>query len=235
MQIKVKSLSLLLIAAAGLLLGGNVSAADNTASSISINDASALIEQLRQKINSLAQQLQSVQNMPEVAVTIVAAPVLTQAELDGIEVQVNRITGEVARLKIEVGVFVTLRQIQEKTALLNAQIEEATGIPSTVVSAAQSQISATPTGNQQGIESQIARLKQQIAELNQELVAKQAAGQAVAATDTTQPICAGGACPVPVETQNNAPVPVTIATTAPSGSNGFWQSVGDFFKKLFTF
>lgn len=233
MKTTAKIFSLLSIAAAGLLLGGNVSAAGSS-TTITIDNASALIQQIQQKINDLASQLQRTQDQSAAPITIAAAPALPQSQLDYIQSQVDRIAGETARLKIEVGVFTTLRQIQWATAALNAEIARGQQ-PTAAATPAQQPATAVDDDNRRDIEAKIAKVKQQIAELNQEIqMQKSIETPAVTAAGGDQ--CVGQNCPVGTSEQKITTETAPLQTTASQPEKkGFWQSVGDFLKKIFTF
>jgi len=162
MQTKAKTFSLLLIAAMGLLLGGNVSAAGNP-SSVSINDASVLIRQIQQKVNDLAIQLQSARIQPLATAPVPVSHTLTQSQLDYIKSQTDIIAAETARLRIEVQVFVILRDIRQKTADLDYQITNQQKYAGTDIRV-ETQSKASNIGNGT-VEAQIAKIKQQINEI----------------------------------------------------------------------
>ena len=154
----------------GLLLGGNVLADGVSLPTTDTQDISAQIEQIRQKIADLTAQAQQ-QTTGQPAATITKKP-LTQQELVTIESEVNRITKEVARLRIEVQIFVTLREIQHKTELLKSQIAAAPTLGGAVATASKPPVqtaSILTEQQRQEIETQIAKIKQQIAETTQEL------------------------------------------------------------------
>lgn len=232
MQTKAKTFSLLLIAAMGLLLGGNVSAAGNP-SSVSIDDASVLIRQIQQKVNDLAIQLQGAQIQPLAPAPASVSHTLTQSQLDYIKSRTDIIAAETARLRIEVEVFVILRDIRQKTADLDYQIENKqkyAGTESWVET--QSKISNIDNGT---VEAQIAKIKQQINELNQELAVKQAADQTVTAnSESVQANYEGKSSLEDSNGQSVSTAPAVKKAQEPA-KKGFWQSIGDFFKNLFTF
>jgi len=229
---KAKLFSLLLIAITGLLLGGNASADGASMSVPARQDVSAQIKQIQQQISQLTIQMQS---LKAGAVAVKPIPVvLTQEKLDYIQAEITRIAKEAARIKIEVGILVTLREIKQKTDAL-ALLTASSGL---VSAPAKSSASSMPISEskKREIEDKIAIVRQQISELTQELQKKTAGSQAQpgAVNDTAN--CSGGNCAVPTaQGQSVAPAASSGAQASPVEQKGFWQSIGDFFKKLFTF
>ncbi|MFA6376367.1 MAG: hypothetical protein WCX69_03130 [Candidatus Paceibacterota bacterium] len=237
---KTKLYSALLIAITGLLLGGNASADGAQLPASATQNTGAQIQQIRERIGQLTDQMQSRR-------AELSAPVaLSQEKLNFIQAQVNVIAKKVERIKIEVSIFVTLRQIREKTAALALVISPstvaATPVPARVNATVKTPVStATPTAesmtaaknDKRAIEEQIAKVKQQIADLTQQLQKKTAANTA-AISEAGK--CSGSNCAVSSsQTQTGASVAAPVAKTNPVQNKGFWQSVGDFFKKIFTF
>jgi hypothetical protein len=209
-----------------------VSAAGNP-SSVSINDASVLIRQIQQKVNDLAIQLQSARIQPLATAPVPVSHTLTQSQLDYIKSQTDIIAAETARLRIEVQVFVILRDIRQKTADLDYQITNQQKYAGTDIRV-ETQSKASNIGNGT-VEAQIAKIKQQINELNQELAAKQAADQtATANLGSVQTNYEGQSSLEDSNGQSVSTAPAANKAQEPA-KKGFWQSIGDFFKNLFTF
>jgi len=240
MQMKTKLYSALLIAITGLLLGGNVSADGAQLSATASQNTGAQIQQIRERINQLTAQMQSRRAEPKAPVA------LSQEKINFIQAQVNVIAKKVELLKLEVSIFVTIRQIKEKTAALALAIVPANAVPvqvtpriktitKTPVAAATSTAETVVAGkvDRKAIEEQIAKVKQQIADLTRQLESKTAAnGSSVGATEK----CSGSNCAVSSpQTQAGTAVAAPTVKTTPAQNKGFWQSVGDFFKKIFTF
>jgi chromosome segregation ATPase len=237
MQSKMKLSVLASAMLAGLLLGGNV-LADGlpTQTQSSKNEIiAAQIEQIKQQINNLSAQAQAQKNGQTVAPEKTE---LTPEKLAQIETEVNRIAKETARLKIEVAVFVTLREIKTKTAQLQAQIAAGqTAAPKQTQTAAMT----ADEQNRAQIEAQIAKIKQQIAELTQEMQTQKTAGQDSIASTADSSECEGESCSL-TPSADNATQKITInpatdkpAAQKPAETKSFWQSVGDFFGKIFAF
>lgn len=243
MQHKIKIVSLTLFSAIGLLLGGNVFAdGGGVPQAVNFDAVSAQIELVAQKINQLSSELKSKQ-IPVIAPAPVSALELTQEKLNYIESEVGRIANETERLKIEVAIFVTLREIERKTAQIAAQI--VSGVPvSQPIAAAAAQpadVSATAASGAQTreeVEAQIAKIRQQISELTQEMAARTSAS-------VSQSAPVSGVSNGAVEDEDNDDSgDMSAITIAPAEeearetqtkSKSFWESVGDFLKKLFTF
>ena len=230
-----------LLAIGGLLLGGNVFADGVQSSAVGANNVAAQIEQISQKINELTAQINAQKS--QVAPNLPVRPQLSQEKLDYIESEVKRIAKETARLKIEIEIFVTLREIEAKTAALSKQITPAAAQSILPPAYAAPQSVAPISADEQKrteVEAQIAKIKQQIGELTQEMENQKAieSGIATAAQDY-----ADGANEVDQEAlesegavENAAPIviqPAENKTETPK--KGFWASVGDFLKKIFTF
>jgi outer membrane murein-binding lipoprotein Lpp len=241
MQNKIKIVSFALLAAIGLLLGGNVSADGASSQTANFDAISAQIELVRQKIDQLSAELKNKQ-------TSVSAPApaaeLTQEKLDYIEGEIRRVARETERLKIEVAIFVTLKEVERKTAILAAQI--ASGAPilrqsiaatAPQTSAAASIAAAPAAQTREKIEAQVADIKQKIDELTQEMQ--------ISTETKTSPTAPAAEVLEGVEDKNgeDSSNSKTI-TISPSGEKtqtnqekprGFWESAADFLKKLFTF
>lgn len=239
MKIKTKVVSLLLASIVGLLLGGNVFADGVSAQSASFEQVSAQIEQVRQKINQLSAELKAKQ-------TAAPAPVsLTPEKLNYIEGEIKRIAKETERLEVEVAAFVALREIERKIAQISAEIAAISPLAgqSTIAAAPPAAMPTAPAPataqTNEEIEAQIARIKQQINELTQEMTV-----QAAAEAGSNDAAGNGNDLEDQIETNGGgeeAAQEITIlpngekAETAKTEQKGFWQSVGDFLKKIFTF
>ncbi len=239
MTIKNKIASLLPIVAVGLLLGGNA-CADGTATELpQAQTAAAQIEQIEQKIAELTAQIET-QQAPAPVMGFIFYD-LTQADLDRVGTEVSRIAGEVARVKIEVEIFAVLREIKVKTAAIAAQIPSGAKISTpSVFEPVQTPAKplAADSANQE-IENKIAVIKQQIDELTQELKIQKIIEQGQPEAQAEE----GGNLIIEevqdLEQETQTPIVIESAPktekTTPSGEGGFWQSVGDFLKKIFTF
>jgi DNA repair exonuclease SbcCD ATPase subunit len=170
---------------------------------------------------------------------------LSQAQLDAIEAQVKSVRAKYEALKVQVQVFVAVRDIQQKINALTSQMPAASAAaapaPTIGAPAGQAQAEAATTTaltNRQEIEAKIAATKQQIAELTQELQTMKGAGQPTGAV-VSQPTAGTGAVSEQKETTTKIETPskpVQTQTSQPQTQpKGFWQSIADFFKKLFTF
>lgn len=242
MQHKIKIVSLTLFSAIGLLLGGNVFAdGGGVPQAVNFDAVSAQIELVAQKINQLSSELKSKQ-ISVIAPAPVLASELTQEKLNYIESEVGRIAKKTERLKIEVAIFVTLREIERKTAQIAAQIASGAPISQPIAAAAQpadvSATAASGTQTREEIEAQIAKIRQQISELTQEMDVRTSASVSQSA-----PI--SGVSNGAVEDEDGddsgdmsaitiAPAEEKARETQPK-SKSFWESAGDFLKKLFTF
>ena len=242
---KTKLYSALLIAITGLLLGGNVNADGAQMSASATQDVTSQIQQIRQRISLLTAQMQSRREEPAAVFAKVA---LSQEKLNYIQSQVDAVAKKVERLKVEVGVLVTLRQIKERAAALASAIAPTTKekaaslIPVPVKDGTKGSASAGTSASEtatatkvdkKAIEEQIVKVKQQITDLTQQLQGKTAANDAV--TSSTGK-CSGSSCSVsPSQTQAIASASVSATKSVPAQKKGFWQSVSDFFKKIFTF
>jgi|GEM_PF-826944 hypothetical protein len=259
------------IAAAGLLLGGNVWADGTQAVQIQAansQDVSARIEQIREKIAVLTAEIKTNQSQPvasqdtatriaeiraKIAVltaeiksnqgqTVVAAkPVLTQVQLDQVEVQVKNIAAETARIKQQVAILAQIRAIDQKIAAIKLQIAALNAGKSTVVAIVPAAGNTSPvaaaTAEEQK-EARIAKIKQQISELTQEMKVQKNLESQNAAIATTSETCKGDSCAVSSTTESGqAQIEISPKTTetATPAKKGFWESVGDFFRKVFTF
>lgn len=239
MQNKIKILLLMAISGAGLLLGGNTLADGMPSRASDTQNLSAQIDQIRQKISDLSAQMP--QNQVGQSGTAANQVQLTAEKLNYIQSEIARIANETARLKIEVGIFATLREINRKTAQLSLQMGTATKTAPIAIS---SQPAATSISEQkkQEIEAQIAKIKVQIGELNQELQAQKNI-ELNAMTQTASDQCElGGTCSINSSDSESAAQTsaasqsVSSQTSSTANENkGFWQSVGDFLKKIFTF
>ena len=240
MQIKIKIVSLLPVLVAGLLLGGNVSADGGQAQIASFENVSAQIEQIRQKINEFSAELR--QNQQIANVPVVKAEI-TQEKLSYIESEIKRITGESERIRIEVEIFLTLREIQRKTSAIAAQIADGYSAPLTVFTPPVIKnlpiAQTAEKAREEEIEAQIVKIKQQINELTQEMGIQAAVEKnqltpnGVGSSDQENAVA-------PDDSSDGAKeitiIPAQEKTgTAESEQKGFWQSVGDFFKNIFTF
>jgi len=216
------------------------------AQTITTQDASVQIAQIRQKIAELTAQVNASQKQGFVTVV---KPVLTQAQLDKIDAEIKRIANETARIQNEVRILLEIRAVEQKISDIKAQIAALGGAKSTVSTMVPSvpQISVPATSNQAATTTaevekavQIAKIKQQISELTQEYETQknlEAQNQKVA---TVTEECAGGSCEVTTTPENIQPqsqIVVSPKTTEASKpeTKGFWESVGDFFRKVFTF
>jgi len=239
MQNNVKARLLLLTAVAiGLLLGGNVRAEVVQATNVGSMAISQQVEQIKQRIVELSADMQRASQQT----TVTVSAELTQEKLNYIQSEVTRIAKETARIKVEVEVFVAIRQIQQRLRVLSVQVAQYVAEQQSRV--AQVQPGASGKGSVSSateVEAKIAQIRQQITELTQELEAKKAGGQKVtqAPSDTgvqESKQCSGGSCLVtPTGTQSEPKIVSTPVTTTKTESKGFWQSIGDFIKKLFTF
>jgi outer membrane murein-binding lipoprotein Lpp len=241
MQNKIKIVSLTLFATIGLLLGGNVFADGGPSQTANFDAISAQIELVRQKIDQLSAELKNKQ-------TSVSAPApaaeLTQEKLDYIEGEIRRVARETERLKIEVAIFVTLKEVERKTAMLAAQIASGTPVLRQSIAATAPRISvgasvaaAPAVQTREEIEAQVADIKQKINELTQEMQAR---------TETeTSPSAPAAEVLEGMEDENGGDSSNSkTITISPSGEKtqtnqekprSFWESAGDFLKKLFTF
>lgn len=235
MKIKTRIALVLPVIATGLLLGGIAQAGGTVAPASASQNVTAQIEQIKQKIADLTAQIQNRQIQTPVSKIVFRN--LTQAELDRIESEITRITQRTARIKLEVEVFVVLREIEAKTAALAAQVASPyAGTAGQVSVPVQSPTTNQVTsGDTREIEEKIAKIKQQIAELTQELQIQQSVEQAAQiAGEETEKLSEE-----PAEEEQESQMPIVIesapAASAQSEKTGFWQSVGDFLKKLFAF
>lgn len=233
MKTKIKIVSLILASIVGLLLGGNIFADGGAAQSASFEQVSAQIEQVRQKVDQLTAELKAKQTAP-----IAAPAALTQEQLNHIENEIKRIAKETERLKVEVSVFIALREIERKAAQITAQITAGSPLAAQPVIAMSAPVAATARTNEE-IEAQVAKIKQQINELTQEMEQKIAAEQFATAPQISPQ--ASGVQDEIIDEDESKSQEITILPADEKTGNekeeqkGFWSSVGDFFKKIFTF
>lgn len=233
MKTKIKIVSLILASIAGLLLGGNIFADGGAAQSASFEQVSAQIEQVRQKIDQLTAELKAKQTA-----SIATPAALTQEQLNHIENEIKKIAKETEQLKVEVSVFIALREIERKAAQITAQITAGSPLAAQPVIAMSAPVAATVRTSEE-IEAQVAKIKQQINELTQEMTV-----QAAAEADSNDAAGNGNDLEDQIETNGGGEEAAQEITILPNGEKtetakteqkGFWQSVGDFFKKIFTF
>lgn len=233
-----------MITAAGLLLGGNVRA-DGSASVGASQDISSQINVIRQKIATLNAEIQrsKAQTTAPVSVKVQTAPVLTQAQLNAIAVKVAQIKARTEEIKAQVRILLEIRAINLKIAAIKSQIAAMTGANAPAVTAtAQVTSVAQSGGNQAEIDRQakIAQIKQQIAELSQEYKAQNNLEGQVQPTASDSDACQGDSCQASSSNSDNGQ-PVTIQVSPNSAESkenqnqGFWESIGNFFRKVFTF
>jgi hypothetical protein len=231
-----------LIAACGLLLGVNVKIAiAQTTTAATTQDIAAQVAQIRQRIIDLTGQMPSAE-ASSISVSL-TPPTLSQAQLDAIQTQVNQVAIKTAQIKIEVEAVVVIREIKEKIVRLQNQLSSASEISvvsvqpetKTAVSAASSSpesavssVAASAAVDKQAVEAQIDQIKQKIAELKQKQLDQASVGEG-----TT---CSGSSCSVTSSGQPSASVTAVPASPASqSPAKSLWQSIGEFFKKIFTF
>ncbi|MCU0653397.1 MAG: hypothetical protein MUD10_04015 [Candidatus Pacebacteria bacterium] len=242
--------------AVGLLLGGsvladsattttgadaaaiaNASSADAVVSTATTdnNSTQAQLDAIKVRIQALTAQVQSRQQTP---VVVTPRAVLTQAQLDQIQIRVTEIAQQTARIKAQVQILVRIRTIEARIAAIRMQLATMQAGGTVTATTPAAPVAATPASEltKEQKEARIAQIRQQIGELNQEMLAKRAAEQA--ATPATQAPCEGDSCSGASEPPQ-APVTIEVSpkpeTTAQASNPGFWQSVGNFFRKLFTF
>lgn len=249
----------LCVAIGGLLLGGNshIAFADGSASSTlnttyapqSTSQAEATIASLRQKIIQLQQQI-AARN----ATTTVA---LTAEQLSQIQEKIRQITVQKNQLAINIADYVASRnpvsnrqtqlnaigaaltQLSDKVRLIAIQVAANKGLVTTPA------VQGTST---EAISAKIAEIKNKIALLTQQAAtmaaggtsaATQPAGTVTAPETGTSTSCeATGTCSAVSSATGTEPSltaePVTIVKEEPA-KKGFFQSIWDFIKKLFTF
>jgi hypothetical protein len=231
-------------AIAGLLLGGNVLA--DGSQTISNAQAQATIQQLRARVQILTQQVQAQKALQAAPIV---KPNLTPEQIASIQTQIIVIGQKITQLKIEVQKFVQIQQIKQKIAALrqiqidtiktqiarlNAQIKakQTTGQPAPIIVGGVQAVpvasgSDSSKSDKKEIEAQIAKVKEQISQITQEMEtqktleeANENQSQSVNQNDNK---CEGQSC------SSN-----TQSSQQPA-QKGFWQSVGDFLRKIFSF
>jgi len=241
MRIKTKIVSLVAATFAGLLLGGNAFAG-GAEQNVDYQTISAQIQEVQKKILQLMMETQSGKKaVPAVKME------LTPEKLDNIEKEVARIAKETERLKIEVAVYLTLKDIQQKTAALAEQIAAGLNVPASMIAAPSAPIVAAlpadlPTSKPQAneeIEAQIAIVRRQIDELTEEMLAQTAAEKEVPTEERTvagtKDEDAKGDVSISEEKDASLTVEKNGSKDSAETKGGLWQAVGDFFKKLFAF
>lgn len=223
---------------AGLLLGGNVQAKEVQSATTLATTGQTILQQItevQQKISSLNDEIAKSKISQ---IVVVSKPALTQDQLDRIETEVSGITKEVARIKIQVEIYVAVRETQQKIAKIEAQIAalNAGKIAVSTITAADTK---TTSGTQaMSKDAQIAKIKQQINELNQELQAKRAEEASSQPMATVSGTCGQGqVCGSSTSSgsQNGVQVAQRQSENGKREPVGFWQSIGNFLRKIFTF
>ena len=182
---------------------------------------------------------------------------LSQAELDDIEAQVKVIAAKTEVIKTEVAKIVLIRQISAKIAYLQGEVNalkvaeakqpEAESATNSVTKTLAAEAAATSTvgvekaeGSEiaseqnSAVDAQIAAIKAKIKELTAEYEKQKKAEELAGAKEATPEIqCEGGVCSATVNIKPSDTVAETKSGNAEK--NGFWQSVGNFIKNLFTF
>ncbi len=246
-----------LVFGGGLLLGGNVIADGASVTSTGADTVSQTeqVEALQTQAKQLSEQVQAyladqaAKNVePAVQVKPVEKKTLSQDELDRIETQVQEIAAKTEVIKTEVAQIVLMRQISSKIAYLQEEVNamkmaEAAGAVSEAAAnneaagaAAESgeTLAETATAGNSDVESQIAAIKDKIKDLTAQYEQQKAAENAGDVQEITPEVqCEGGVCSASVDIK---PAETAATTEANNDSNtGFWQSVGNFFKNIFTF
>ncbi len=231
-----------MIAAAGLLLGGNVRA-DGATVTTATQDVSSQIDVIRQKVAALSAEVKAAeaQTATAPAVTVPTASALTQAQLDAIAVRVAQIRARTEEIKVQVRILLEINAINLKIAAIKAQIAAmAGGTVQIEASPVVGQATPATTTVDAAKAAKIAQIKQQIAELTQEYRTQkniEDQKQIAAASSTA---CQGDSCPASSSnSDSNQPVTIQVSPKTPEASEnqnqGFWESIGNFFRKVFTF
>lgn len=230
-----------MVAAIGLLLGGNVSADGVTAvqtQKISDQEALMRIQQIREKISVLAQ---AVKNSQGQTITTSKTP-LTQAELDIIQAKINLISAKIAKIKKDAEILAKIREIRQKISVIKTQVAAMNAQKAGSLANVAAVAGATAEKNQpaDSKEARIAQIKQQIYELKQEMeVQKALEAQNSQAPTVKVEGCAGQECAAPEVENSQVPITISPKTTdaAENKSQGgsFWDLIGNFLRKIFTF
>lgn len=242
----------------GLLLGGNVIAdgeeetlieADTVSQTDQIQALEAQAQLLTEQVQEYiaAQTTATAQTAQETETT--EQKELSQDELDAIYTQVKEIAAKTEVIKIEVEKFVMVRQITEKIAYLQGEVDkmrrdeaalametenETQTADESEAEAVEAEIAETETAPQGDVDAQIASIKAQIKDLTSQYEAQKAAEEAQSATEEISPTeieCENGVCTAKV----NITPAGEEAESDKESKIGFWQSVSDFLKKIFTF
>jgi len=241
MRIKTKIVSLAAATFAGLLLGGNAFAG-GAEQNADYQTISAQIQEVQKKISQLMAETQSAEKA-----TPAVNMELTPEKLDNIEKEVMRIAKETEQLKIEVAVYLTLKDIRQKTAALAAQIAGGLNISAPTIAAPSAPIIAvlpadlpvSKTQANEEIEAQIAIVRRQIDELTEEMAAQTVIEKEVPAEERTmvgtEDKDAKGDVAVSGEKDASLTVEKNGGKDSTETKGDLWQAVGDFFKKLFAF
>ncbi len=249
----------------GLLLGGNVIADGEEETLIEADTVSQTdqIQALEAQAQSLTEQVQEYIAAQTTATAQTAQETdtnqqetetteqkeLSQDELDAIYTQVKEIAAKTEVIKIEVEKFVMVRQITEKIAYLQGEVDkmrrdeaalametenETQTADESEAEAVETEIAETETAPQGDVDAQIASIKAQIKDLTSQYEAQKAAEEAQSATEEISPTeieCENGVCTAKV----NITPAGEEAESDKESKIGFWQSVSDFLKKIFTF
>lgn len=250
------SLLILLVIGGGLLLGGKAIAESNQAAAndTSATSTTAVLMPYEEQAESLTAQVkiylasqQTAKGKQE------GKPDLSEDQLNIISGQIKEIAIKAAALKEEVDRFVAIRTVSQQIAGLKLEVDELklakeAGQLQEVIPAGNNEntdsavaVEIAPETSQDQIpqenedtKAQIVSIKQQIKDLTAEYEIQKAAEEAQnkgQAEDFQEVECKNGVCSANIE--------VKAADSGNQAENvapkGFWQSVSDFLKNLFTF